>query len=137
MSEANRSPGVQGFVRRGQAINENLAARRARMRKLKFDTIAVHGLYDLEAALENQGSIIEPAYLSTAQYYENADHLEAALAYLTPSWTYSRYANPTQGYLEETLALLEGYGFSGDVSACATGSGMAARANGTTASAVT
>ena len=43
-----------------------------------------------------------------------------------PSWTYTRIANPTLGYLEDTLALLEGYGFDGEASACATGSGMAA-----------
>ncbi|MCP3998550.1 MAG: O-acetylhomoserine aminocarboxypropyltransferase/cysteine synthase, partial [bacterium] len=39
---------------------------------------------------------------------------------------YSRIANPTVHYLEETLALLEGYGFDGDVSAVATSSGMSA-----------
>jgi O-acetylhomoserine/O-acetylserine sulfhydrylase-like pyridoxal-dependent enzyme len=83
-------------------------------------------MYNMHAALANQGSIIEPVYLSPAQHFENSDHLEAALAYLTPSWTYSRIANPTLGYLEETLALLEGYDFAGEVSACATSSGMAA-----------
>ena len=98
----------------------------ARMRRMKFDTIAVHGAYGLEAALANQGSLNEPLYLSPAQVFESSDHLEAALAYQIPAWTYSRYANPTVGYLEETLGLLEGYGFDGEVGACATGSGMAA-----------
>ncbi len=93
---------------------------------MKFDTIAVNGVYDLAAAVGNQGSIIEPAYLSSAQAYENSDHLEAALADQMPAWVYSRYGNPTVGYLEETLALLEGYGFPGEVRACAMGSGMAA-----------
>ncbi|RME76477.1 MAG: O-acetylhomoserine aminocarboxypropyltransferase/cysteine synthase [Chloroflexi bacterium] len=120
------SPGVQAYIRRGEALNEALAARRAAMRQKKFDTIAVHGVYDADAALANQGSIIEPVYLSTAQHFENSDHLEAALAYLMPSWTYTRIANPTQTYLEETLALLEGYGCKGNVSALATGSGMSA-----------
>ena len=82
------------------------------MRTKKFDTIAVHGLYNMEAALANQGSIIEPGYLSTSQHFENSDHMEAALAYLMPSWTYARIANPTQHYLEETLALLESYGYA-------------------------
>jgi O-acetylhomoserine/O-acetylserine sulfhydrylase-like pyridoxal-dependent enzyme len=52
--------------------------------------------------------------------------MEAALAYLMPAWVYSRIANPTVHYLEETLALLEGYGFDGEASAVATASGMAA-----------
>jgi O-acetylhomoserine/O-acetylserine sulfhydrylase-like pyridoxal-dependent enzyme len=43
-----------------------------------------------------------------------------------PAWVYSRIANPTVHYLEETLALLEGYGFDGEASAVATASGMAA-----------
>jgi O-acetylhomoserine/O-acetylserine sulfhydrylase-like pyridoxal-dependent enzyme len=117
---------VAEYVARGQAMGAAEAAQRAIMRKKKFDTIAVHGLYGMEAALANQGSILEPAYLSPAQHFENSDHMEAALAYLMPSWTYSRIANPTLHYLEETLALLEGYGYDGEVSACAAGSGMAA-----------
>jgi O-acetylhomoserine/O-acetylserine sulfhydrylase-like pyridoxal-dependent enzyme len=96
------------------------------MRTKKFDTIAVHGIYDAEAAAANQGSIIEPGFMSSAQHFENSDHMEAALAYLMPAWVYSRIANPTVHYLEETLALLEGYGFGGEVSAMATASGMAA-----------
>ena len=96
------------------------------MRQKRFDTIAVHGIYDMQAALENQGSILEPLYLSPAQHFENSDHMEAALAYLMPSWTYSRIANPTLHYLEETVALLEAYGFDGEASACATSSGMSA-----------
>ena len=120
------SEGVQEYLKRGEAMKAAAAAEHARMRRMKFDTIAVHGAYGLEAALANQGSLNEPLYLSPAQTFESSDHLEAALAYLMPAWTYSRYANPTVGYLEETLALLESYGFDGEVTACATGSGMAA-----------
>ena len=36
------------------------------MRHMRFDTIAVHGIYDAQAALANQGSIIEPLFLSPA-----------------------------------------------------------------------
>jgi len=118
--------GVETYVARGNAMTETAAKRRRTVRSRKFDSIAVHGMYDMEAALSNQGSIIEPAYLSSAQHFENSDHMEAALAYLMPSWTYSRIANPTQHYLEQTLALLEGYGFDGETSAVATSSGMAA-----------
>lgn len=120
------SAGTNDYIAKGEAMTAALSAHRAAMRQKKFDTIAVHGVYGMEAALANQGSIIEPAYLSTSQHFENSDHMEAALAYLMPSWTYSRIANPTMGYLEETLALLEGYGFEGEVSAVATASGMAA-----------
>lgn len=117
---------VEDYVRRGEKMTAAEAHQRQVMRRKRFDTIAVHGIYNMEAALANQGSIIEPAYFSTAQHFENSDHMEAALAYLMPSWTYSRLAFPTLHYLEETLALLEGYGVEEEVSAFATGSGMAA-----------
>jgi len=120
------SEGVAGYVARGEAMAAAEAQRRSVMRTKKFDTIAVHGIYDMQAALANQGSIIEPGYLSSAEHFENSDHMEAALAYLMPAWVYSRIANPTVHYLEETLALLEGYGFDGEVSALATSSGMSA-----------
>ena len=120
------SDGVAEYVARGEAMSRAAAQRRSIMRTKKFDTIAVHGIYDMEAALANQGSIIEPGYLSTAEHFESSDHMEAALAYLMPAWVYSRIANPTVHYLEETLALLEGYGFDGEVSALATSSGMSA-----------
>lgn len=118
--------GVERYVKQGEQITASLQQRRQMMRQKKYDTIAVHGIYDAEESLGNQGSIIEPAYSSSAQHFENSDHMEAALGYLMPAWAYSRVANPTVGYLEETVALLEGYGFAGEVSACATSSGMAA-----------
>lgn len=119
-------PGVAAWVERGEAIAAAEEARRAAMRTKRFDTIAVHGIYDMAAALANNGSIIEPTYLSPAQHYVDADQLEAVASYLMPGWGYTRVANPTTHYLEETIALLEGYGFEGETSAVATGSGMAA-----------
>lgn len=118
--------GVQAYMTRGAQMQAAAARQRAVMRGKRFDTIAVHGLYDMEAALANQGSIIEPGYFATSQHFENSDHMETALAYQMPSWAYARIANPTQGYLEETLALLEGYGSASEVSATVTASGMAA-----------
>jgi O-acetylhomoserine/O-acetylserine sulfhydrylase-like pyridoxal-dependent enzyme len=120
------SPGVQAYIEKGRQAAEREQKLRSVMRAKKFDTIAVHGLYDMQAALEAQGSIIEPAYLSTAQHFADSDHMEAGLAYLMPAWTYSRVANPTLHYLEETISLLEGYGFDGEVSTHLTASGMAA-----------
>ncbi|HVP40096.1 MAG TPA: PLP-dependent transferase [Candidatus Saccharimonadales bacterium] len=122
------TPGMQQYIER----NNEYLARRARyirevVKKWKFDTIAVHGLYSMQDAIEDyQGSIIEPIFMSTSQAYRDSDEMAAALAYLIPTWCYSRIANPSTYYYEWTLALLEGYGFAGDTSACSTSSGMAA-----------
>lgn len=97
------------------------------MKKCRFDTIAVHGVYSMQEALDfNQGSIIEPIYMSTSQAYRDADEMEAALSYQIPTWCYSRIANPSMYYLEGVLALLEGYGADIETSCIATASGMAA-----------
>src|SRR5665648_901745 len=91
---------------------------REEMMKCRFDTIAVHGIYSMQEALDfNQGSIIEPTYLSTSQAYRDSDEMEAALAYEIPTWCYSRIANPTIYYLEGVLALLDGYG-AGEETSC-------------------
>ncbi len=96
-------------------------------KKRKFDTVATHGIYDLEQALTmNSGSIMEPVYLSTAQAYANSAEMGASLAYEMPTWCYTRIANPSTFFLEETCALLETYGSDMIASCVATGSGMAA-----------
>jgi O-acetylhomoserine/O-acetylserine sulfhydrylase-like pyridoxal-dependent enzyme len=110
----------------GAAETARLAQRRARMRRMRFDTVAVHGVYDLEEALRNQGAIVEPVYAGPAQHFASSDAMEAALAYLVPAWAYSRIANPTVSYAEETLALLESYGSGVEASAYLTSSGMSA-----------
>ncbi len=112
-------------ARRSASWHENHLAE---MKKCRFDTIAVHGIYSMQEAIDfNQGSIIEPIYMSTSQAYRDSDEMEAALSYQIPTWCYSRIANPSMYYLEGVLALLEGYG-AGDVetSCIATASGMAA-----------
>jgi len=99
----------------------------ARMRRLHFSTLCVHGGYTPgEAIRNNQGSIVEPVYSSSAQVHSDSDWLEAALAYQIPAWVYSRIANPTVGYLETVLALLEGYRLPFTTNACCTSSGMSA-----------
>ena len=101
-----------------------------KIRKCKFDTIAVHGLYSMQEALDfNQGSTIEPIYMSASQAYRDSDEMEAALSYQIPTWCYSRIGNPSMYYLEGTLALLETYGTDIEASCCATSSGMAAIAS--------
>jgi len=100
---------------------------RKQMKQCRFDTIAVHGIYSMQEALDfNQGSIIEPTYLSSSQAYRDSDELEAALGYEIPTWCYTRIANPTIYYLEGLLALLESYGTEVETSCVATSSGIAA-----------
>lgn len=120
------TPGVAAWETIGAHIAEREGDRRDVMRHMRFDTIAVHGVYDAQAALANQGSINEPLFLSPAQHFAESDQMETALAYRMPAWTYTRIANPTVHYLEETLALLETYGSDVRASTCATASGMAA-----------
>lgn len=97
------------------------------MRNCRFDTIAVHGIYSMQEALDfNQGSLIEPVYMSTSQGYRDSDEMEAALGYQIPTWCYSRIANPSMYYYEGVLALLEGYGSGLETSCIGTASGMAA-----------
>jgi O-acetylhomoserine/O-acetylserine sulfhydrylase-like pyridoxal-dependent enzyme len=121
------STGINNYIdatgRAGRWHAENLN----RMRQCRFDTIAVHGIYSMQEALDfNQGSIIEPIYMSTSQAYRDADEMEAALGYKIPTWCYSRIANPSIYYLEGVLALLEGYGSGIETSCVATSSGMSA-----------
>ncbi len=119
------SPTLDEWVARGQVQAAAEERERVRMRRMRFDTIAVHGIYSAEAALANSGSIIEPTYFSPAQHFADSAALEAALGYLMPAWGYTRIANPTVGFLEETLALLESYRTGLTASALATSSGMA------------
>lgn len=115
------------WIKRGQEMLENRNRRIKIAKKRKFDTIAVHGIYDLEQAISlNNASIMEPVYLTTAQAYNNSAELEAALAYEMPTWCYTRIANPSNSFLEETTALLETYGSNIEASCVATSSGMSA-----------
>ncbi len=120
----------EGVARYVEMAKEEIEARRKawqQAKRIRFDTVAVHGLYTVEEAItRNQGSLVEPVYLATSQAYRDSDELEAALAYLIPTWCYARIANPSVYYLEWTLALLEGYGCSFETACCATASGMAA-----------
>ncbi len=127
MDVKHYSPGVMRYVEEAARLSAEREAQMALIKTWKFDTIAVHGLYSLEEAYRrNQGALIEPLYLSTSQSYRDADELEAALAYLIPTWCYTRIANPTTYYLEWALALLEGYRTGSDTSCCLTASGMGA-----------
>jgi len=117
----------QEWITLGQQMIADRQKRIAEAKGRKFDTIATHGLYDYQQAIDlNNASIMEPVYLSPAQAYANSAEMEAGLAYEMPNWCYSRIANPTNYFLEETIALLETYGSDIEASALACGSGMAA-----------
>lgn len=115
------------WVERGKEMVADRQRRIARAKTWKFDTVATHGLYDFRQSLnENSASIMEPVYLSTAQAYHDSAELEVALAYQMPTWCYTRIANPSNYFLEETAALLESYGSDIEASCVATASGMSA-----------
>ncbi|MFC2088860.1 aminotransferase class V-fold PLP-dependent enzyme [Calditrichota bacterium] len=115
------------WQQKGQEMMADRQRRINQAKKWKFDTIATHGLYDTKQALSfNNASIMEPVYLSTAQAYNNSAEMETALAYEMPTWCYSRIANPSTFFLEETAALLESYGSDLESSCVATSSGMSA-----------
>lgn len=70
------SPGVARYVAAAERAARRRAADIATIRKCRFDTIAVHGLYTMGEALDfNQGSVIEPIYMSTSQTYRDSDEM--------------------------------------------------------------
>jgi O-acetylhomoserine/O-acetylserine sulfhydrylase-like pyridoxal-dependent enzyme len=122
--------GIQRYIDASKRSLEWHKKHLNKMRNCRFDTIAVHGIYSMQEALDfNQGSVIEPIYMSSSQAYRDSDEMEAALSYQIPTWCYSRIANPSTYYLEGVLALLEGYGSGVETSCCVTSSGMSAIAS--------
>lgn len=119
--------GTSFYIEAGKRAMQWHEEHKRKMKACRFDTIAVHGIYSMQEALDfNQGSIIEPIYMSTSQTYRDSDEMEAGLSYQIPTWCYSRIGNPTMYYLEGVLALLESYGTDLDASCIATTSGMSA-----------
>ena len=126
-TEQKLKPSVEKYILESRKLLAEQEQIKSRMKNMKFDTIAVHGLYSVEEAISrNQGAVIEPLFLASSQGYRDADELEAAQAYLIPSWAYTRIANPTTFYLEQVLALLEGYKTGRETSCAVTSSGLAA-----------
>ncbi|MDT8308125.1 MAG: aminotransferase class V-fold PLP-dependent enzyme [Bacteroidales bacterium] len=119
--------GVERYIDAGKRAAQWHSEYKKNLKKCRFDTIAVHGVYSMQEALDfNQGSTIEPVYNSASQAYRDSDEMEAALSYQIPTWCYSRIGNPSMYYLEGVLALLETYGTDEEATCCATSSGMAA-----------
>ncbi|ODN42392.1 aminotransferase class I/II-fold pyridoxal phosphate-dependent enzyme [Piscirickettsia litoralis] len=106
-----------------QGVNKAIA----QAKSWSFDTVATRGIYTAEEALtNNQGSLIEPVYLTSAQSFADDQEMLAAVEYKIPRWVYSRINNPSLYYLEATLGLLESYGSEFTASCCTASSGMAA-----------
>ena len=115
------------WIKEGQKMISDHQRRIERTKNWKFDTIATHGVYDVSESLnKNNGSIIEPIYMSPAQAYHDSGEMEAGLSYKMPTWCYTRIANPSNFYLEATTALLECSGTGLEASSLATSSGMSA-----------
>ena len=105
MKEKTKAHDKKYWIEQGRRMIDDRERRIARAKKWKFDTVATHGLYDLEQALTlNNGSIMEPVYLSPAQAYRDSAEMEAGLAYEMPNWCYTRIANPSNYFLEEAAA---------------------------------
>ncbi|PLX21188.1 MAG: O-acetylhomoserine aminocarboxypropyltransferase/cysteine synthase [Marinilabiliales bacterium] len=121
------SQGINHYIEAGKRAMNWHNEYKKKIKNCKFDTIAVHGVYSMQEALDfNQGSTIEPMYMSASQGFRDSDEMEAALSYQIPTWCYSRIGNPSMYYLEGVLALLETYGTDIEASCCATSSGMSA-----------
>jgi len=124
------SAGVKKYIEQANAMLAEREQQWKQAKRRRFDTVAVHGMYTAAEAIEkNQGAIIEPIFASSGQAYRDSDEMEAAQAGLIPTWAYVRIHNPTLGYLEDTLALLESYGLEGNFGCCVYSSGMAAIEN--------
>jgi O-acetylhomoserine/O-acetylserine sulfhydrylase-like pyridoxal-dependent enzyme len=124
--EPVRSERMKRYIADARKLLEERERNYKQAKKLRFDTLSVHGLYTAQEAIErNQGAIIEPVYMSSGQAYRDSDEMEAAQAGLIPTWAYARIHNPTLGYLEDIITLIEGYGYDGEVGCCVFSSGMA------------
>lgn len=122
--------GAQRYIEEASRSLKARAEAMRRVRRLRFDTIAVHGLYTVAESLDhNHGAIMEPTLFSSAQAYRDSDEMELALGYKIPTWCYTRIHNPTLGFLEDKLALLETYGSDIEAGCCVYSSGMAAIGN--------
>lgn len=75
--------------------------------KQRFETLALHGGYEPEAATRARAV---PLHRTTSFTFKDAAHAAGIFALTDPGYFYTRVGNPTQAVLEERLALLEGCG---------------------------
>lgn len=87
-------------------------------RKLSFETLQLHGGYDVEATTKSRAL---PIYQTTSYVFESPEEAADLFALKKAGNIYTRITNPTVDVLEKRISLLEG-----GVGAVATASGMAA-----------
>jgi O-acetylhomoserine (thiol)-lyase len=87
-------------------------------KKLRFDTIALHGGHTPDT---DTGARAVPIYQSTSYVFRDTDHAARLFALEEPGFIYTRIMNPTTDVLEKRVAMLEG-----GVGGLAFASGMAA-----------
>lgn len=96
------------------------------MTAARFTTLAIRGSYDHAESANHLGSLNEPAYLTTAQHFASAAEMAAVADGERDGWVYTRRANPTVRFLQNTVAALDGYQVDATVSAAVTATGMGA-----------
>ncbi|HDT11214.1 MAG TPA: hypothetical protein ENN58_00600, partial [bacterium] len=73
---------VEEYYQAAKAILDQKNEMLSQIKKYKFDTIAVNGLYTIEEAIaHNQGALIEPLYMGVAQAYQDSSEWEGAFRY--------------------------------------------------------
>jgi O-acetylhomoserine (thiol)-lyase len=87
-------------------------------RRLRSETIAVHGGYDIEPTTK---AVAVPIYQTAAYAFDSADHGAALFNLEGPGFRHTRIGNPTNAVLERRVSELEG-----GVDAVSVASGQAA-----------
>lgn len=87
-------------------------------RKLRFETIQLHGGYDPDSSTKSRAI---PIHQTTSYVFDTPEEAADLFALKKPGNIYTRITNPTTDAFEKRIALLEG-----GIGAVATSSGMAA-----------
>ena len=87
------SDGVKHYTDAAKRAMDWHSEKKKEIKKQRFDTIAVHRVYSMQEALDfNQGSIIEPIYMSTSQSYRDSDEMEAVALPQLYGGTFQQFA---------------------------------------------
>ncbi|MHC5035030.1 MAG: O-acetylhomoserine aminocarboxypropyltransferase/cysteine synthase family protein [Planctomycetota bacterium] len=77
----------------------------AEEKKLRFDTIALHGGHTPDSDTHSRAV---PIYQTTSYLFEDTEHAARLFALEQPGYIYTRIMNPTTEVLETRVAMLEG-----------------------------
>src|ERR1700727_2712325 len=73
--------------------------------KMKRDTIAIHGGYEIDPTTK---AVAVPIYQTVSYAFDSADHAAALFNLEAEGYRYTRLGNPTTAVLERRVAALEG-----------------------------